>query len=190
MYIMKKCFLFVALFLGLFLSSANALLPIGVYGGIRAGENLGRHSSNKNSFTKFDDSSLSASAVAGVKLLDFRFELEYTYKMNAGIIGTNTNDKKFDVDFKMFNVYYNFFEFLMFKLYANAGFGKYGVKTSLIEKDDDKVWNAGLGANFSLFDVLNVDAGVRHVELGKMKFAQQSNKLSFEEIYAGIRFGF
>ena len=187
---MKKYFLFIVLFFGLFSFNANALLPIGLYGGIRVGENLGRHSSDKDSFFRLNNSPVSAGAVVGIKLLDFRFELEYAYKMNAGIISNGAHDKKFNMDLKMFNVYYNFFDFLMFKLYVNAGVGKYGVKTSLIEKDNSTAWNVGIGANVSILDMLNADVGIRHVELGKMRFDNRSSKLSFEEIYAGIRFGF
>ena len=60
----------------------------------------------------------------------------------------------------------------------------------IIEKDNSTAWNVGIGANVSILDMLNADVGIRHVELGKMRFDNRSSKLSFEEIYAGIRFGF
>lgn len=187
---MKKYVLFIVLFLSLFSFNANAILPIGFYGGAKISKGLGKHYNNKDGFIRLRNPSASASVVTGIKLLDFRFELEYAYKMNAGIIELGNHNKKFDIDLKMLNVYYDFFDYSIFKLYANTGFGSYNAKTTLIEQNSKKVWNIGVGANVSLLDMLNVDIGIRHVELGKMKFHNQSTRSSFEEIYGGARFGF
>lgn len=188
---MKKYFIIFLLCFSTISVKAHALLPIGGYFGIRGSEYIGTHSDNKrgNSLS-INDSSFSSSIAAGIKLLDFRFELEYMYRLDGGKIYTGNHTKKYDMDLKMFNIYYNVFEFLFLKFYINGGIGKYDVKTSLIHGDNSKVWNVGLGATFSLLDIINVDAGMRHVDLGKMKFKNQSSRQNFEEIYAGIRLGF
>ena len=188
---MKKYIFLFTLFFSMISLKANALLPVGGYFGVRGSEYIGTHSDNKRGNSlDINSSSFSPSVAIGVRLLDFRFELEYMYRLNGAEVYTGRHTKKFDVDLKMFNIYYDFFEFLFLKFYINGGIGKYDAKTSLVHGDNEKVWNVGLGTTFSLLNIVNADVGIRHVNLGKMKFKSQSSEQSFEEIYAGIRLGF
>lgn len=186
---MKKYILFIFIFIIVSVTKANAILPVGFYFGAKGSQYIGTHSNNNKYNLDINDSSFSPSFVVGARLLDLRAELEYMYRFNSSKISNGIKNKKFDTDIKMLNVYYDFFEFLFFKLYANAGIGKYDIKTSLVETDNSKVWNVGIGTTFSLLNILNVDAGIRHVNMGKMKYIDKTSKQSFEEIYAGIRFG-
>lgn len=163
----------------LFLNSANALLPIGINGGLRIGNSFNSIKNAKNGMK--DDASLFVAPSIGVKLFSLRGELEYIYR-DKFLKVANHSTKAESV---MFNLYYNFFDLYLAKLYVNGGYGNTKFSCNG-DKENNNTYDVGLGANISLFDAVNIDAGYRYVNMGKVN----STRIDSRDIYVGLRFGF
>ncbi len=95
----------------------------------------------------------------------------------------------------MGNVYYNFLDIPLLKLYINGGVGNTKFSgCSGIDNKDNFTWNAGFGVNVSLFNTANLDVGYRYVDMGELKVKNGSDLVKLnqkaQDIYAGLRFGF
>ncbi len=163
----------------LFLNSANALLPVGISGGLRVGNSFNSIKNAKNGMK--DDGSLFVAPNIGVKLFSLRGELEYIYRDKF----LKVADHSAKAESVMFNLYYNFFDLYLAKLYVNGGYGNTKFSCNG-DKKNNNTYNVGLGANISLFDIVNVDAGYRYVNMGKVNSA----RIDSHDIYVGLRFGF
>ena len=191
---MKK-FLLVILFMAIVPLKAHALLPVGVYYGFRGGVNTvakDHKISTSNLDTK--DGKPFGAVNLGIRLLDFRFEAEYAYRYHFSQYtyapGKNKNISAQNI---MGNLYYNFIDLSLVKLYINGGVGETKFSGgSMVKKNENFTWNAGFGANLSLFDVANLDVGYRYVDMGKLEIKNTTVKVKQKshDVYAGIRFGF
>ncbi|MDR1499313.1 MAG: outer membrane beta-barrel protein [Rickettsiales bacterium] len=191
---MRKVLLaLVVLFLAL-PSSANALLPVSAYVGVRGGLNsLNKKAESAGNSAKTKDGSPFVSANVGVGLFSFRFELEYAYRINMASVTVGSSRKDIAARSVMGNVYYNFIDIPFVRLYVNGGVGssEFSGSSHLVDKKDNFLWSAGFGATVTLMNIISVDAGYRYIDAGKIKtnvglsLDQQSH-----DIYAGLRFGF
>ncbi len=174
---------------------ANAILPVGIYYGIRGGLNT-TNKDNKINQIKLDTKSGKpfASVNAGIRLLSFRFEAEYAYRYNFTTY-ENPKSKKINAQNIMGNVYYNFLDLPLLKFFVNGGIGDTKFSgCSGIDNKDNFTWNAGFGVNVSLFNTINLDVGYRYVDMGELKVKNGSDLVKLnqraQDIYAGLRFGF
>jgi opacity protein-like surface antigen len=177
---MKKIFiLFSFVSCLLFVNSANALLPVGMSFGLRGGNSF---SSIKNVSTNTSkDSKFFIAPNLGIKLFSLRGEVEYIYRHNFLKVN-NTSTK---AESTMFNLYYNFFSLYFAKLYVNGGYGTTKFSLNSTNKSNN-TYSVGIGANLSFFDTVNIDAGYRYMDMGKIN----STKMDSHDVYVGLRFGF
>jgi opacity protein-like surface antigen len=184
---MKRFFL-ALVFLLFATTQARALLPIGIYGGIRGG------TSDSNSELKINNnfikgsSSPFASVNAGVKLFKLRGEVEYLYRYNALEFAINSNKKEVSTSQIMANVYYDFFSFLLVSLYVNGGVGVNKIDSSIISSYSKNILSAGLGVSVSLL-LLNIDVGYRYFNFGDIKIGNNKLKHESHDVYLGLRLG-
>jgi opacity protein-like surface antigen len=188
---MKKLLLIISLFV--LPLKANAFLPVGGYVGVRGGANATKEDNNiisgndiiaSNSKLNKDISFISANA--GVRLLGFRFEVEFGYRFNTTVENVVAQNV-------LGNVYYNFFGLPLVKFYVNGGggFTKFSGSNLILTDTDSFTWNAGLGVNISLLNMFNVDVGYRYINMGELKTKGGQNiKQASNDIYVGVRFGF
>ena len=177
---MKKLFIlfcFVVYFL--FLNSANALLPVGINGGLRIGNSFNNVKSIRND-TK-NDSKLFVAPSIGIKLFSLRGEVEYIYRDKF----LKINDTSAKAESIMFNLYYNFFDLYLAKLYVNGGYGNTKFSCGS-ENKNNGTYSVGFGANISLFDTMNIDVGYKYMDMGKIN----STRVDSHDIYFGLRFSF
>lgn len=191
---MKKIVLSLILSFFIFSSNAHAFLPIGIYYGIKGGmtSQSEKLKINSNGKSKNDKTNYFGSAEVGVRLLKFRFELEYTLRPNTTKLSLISKNKDILSQNIMGNVYYNFLEIPFFKFYVNGGIGNTRFSgSSEIKNKNNSTWVAGFGVNFSLLNITNIDVGYRYMDMGKLKFnSGLQNRKVAQDIYAGIRFGF
>lgn len=174
---------------------AHALLPVGIYYGIKGGINTAGSDSKLPTSEELDlkGGNPFAAANVGLKLLDFRFELEYAYRYKFNKYNNGIKEKNINAQNLMANAYYNFLELPLLKFYINGGVGNTKFSgVSGIKNEDNFTWNAGLGVNFSLIDIINLDVGYRYVDMGDLEIKNNNLKLAQKshDIYAGLRFGF
>lgn len=187
-------FLLVAICMLFLPLKAHALLPAGIYYGFKGGVNTVAKD-NKISTSNLDikGGNPFVAADIGIRLLDFRFEVEYAYRYNFSEYKYNNKSKDISAQNIMGNVYYNFIDLSLVKLYVNGGIGETKFSGgSIVKKNDSFTWNAGLGANVSLLNVLNLDVGYRYVDMGDLEIKNSKTKVAQKshDIYAGLRFGF
>jgi opacity protein-like surface antigen len=190
---MKKLLIMIVLLFTLPIRTGVAL-PIGVYAGVKGGMGI----TNKNTKTtnniainpESKDGSPFVSVDVGVRLLDFRFELEYTYIHNLSKVEISSTSKNITAENKMANIYYNFYGLPLVKFYVNGGVGTTNF-SGKNKSNNNFAWNLGLGINLSLLNIINIDVGYRYVDMGELqieggpKMNQSSN-----DVYVGLRFGF
>ncbi len=190
---MKEYALFLISFLMLSID-AHAIIPVGAYYGFKGGLTMQDKDINKTTgdTTKNKDKNYFLSADVGVRLLKFRLELEYTFRPDTTKVASLIKKDDVVAHNIMGNVYYNFLELPFFKFYVNGGIGNTKFTgSSNIDKSNSFTWSAGLGTNFSLFNVVNLDVGYRYVDMGEVKFKSGKNiDKHAHDIYAGVRFGF
>lgn len=181
----------------LFISTnAHAILPFGIYYGVKGGMTMQNKDIKQivfnNEKTKNKKNNYFASANVGIKFLKFRGELEYTIRPETTKLISLITDKKIMAQNLMGNLYYNFLELPLLKFYINAGAGETKFTgSSSIETKNNFTWLAGLGINLSLLDVVNVDVGYRYVDMGTLEFKNgEKNDKQAHDIYVGLRFGF
>lgn len=126
----------------------------------------------------------------GIRMFKVRAELEYIYGDNFANLKSD-GYKKLDSNTMVVNLYYNFFDLNLVKLYLNAGLGTSKLKSSALEKNKDNfTWLTGFGGNISLLETVNLDMGYRYFDMGNIKTKKTSRSINKQEIYAAIRFGF
>jgi opacity protein-like surface antigen len=185
---MKRLFL-VLFFLLIATTQVQALLPIGIYGGVRGGIG-GSNSEAKVDASNFVKGSSSpfASINGGVKFLKLRGELEYLYRYNAVELALSSNKKESSTKQIMANVYYDFFDFLLVSLYVNGGVGTNKIDSSVIKNYSKSIWSVGLGASVSLL-LMKIDVGYRYFNLGNIEVGANKLKQESHDIYLGLRMG-
>lgn len=176
---MKKLFLFSFLFISLSLAKANAFLPFGLNAGLRFGNSSNNKESKARDIKK--DSKFFVAPNINFRLFSLRGELEYIYRHNF----LKINNSSVRAETVMANLYYNFFDIYLAKLYVNGGYGNTKF-TGAGSHENKNTFSVGLGANISLFDALNVDAGYRYINMGKINSVRQDS----HDIYVGFRIGF
>lgn len=190
---MKKTLLFI-LFLSLPIK-AYAFLPLGIYYGFRGGINSYENEKNNiNQKLKIKKGSPFVSPNIGIRFLDFRFELEYTYRYDFFKMQSLNKTKNIAAQNIMGNIYYNFLSLPLINFYVNGGIGETkftGVPYNIIGNKNNFTWNLGFGTNLSILDIFNIDIGYRYVDMGNLKMINNTKiKQASHDVYAGIRFGF
>ena len=188
---MKKL-LFACLSVLFLISTANAgILPFGVYTGIRGGIGIAKKESNILDDAKIEtNNSPFVSINAGIRLSDIRIEAEYLYKNSLKEIKIGNSSKNISPTSTLANVYYNFIDIPFVKLYVNGGLGYTDLRTNYVEDDKKFTYSLGLGATFTLLDIIAIDAGYRHINMGKEEIAGYKHNFYTNDLYVGLRFGF
>jgi opacity protein-like surface antigen len=132
-------------------------------------------------------------AVAGIRFLGFRADLEYGFR--NGLAETRLNDnlelETINAHNIFVNLYYNVLSFSFIKAYVNGGIGNVSfVKNFNSKINSEFAWLLGFGLNFSLFEVMNLDFGYRYVNMGKLKLSGAALERISNDIFVGLRFGF
>ena len=150
----------------------------------------------------FKDQVVGGAIAYGVKVSDFRAEIEGFYNAKAkdtfDIYGVS-----FPVDLKTKGFFLNGYWDIpvdikvLVKPYISAGVGYAWKKVSIdvlgdkfTEKDKGLAWNVGLGASYELQQNWNLDFGYRYENLGDLKDDGDKTKIQNHKITLGLRYTF
>lgn len=171
-------------------------LYVALRGGIVEHEVEGDSSSTMFSDTiKYDDQKLMLSGALGYRYKHFRGEAEFVYR--DFVEGDDPwYSEKYKTYSYMLNAYYDFMPYHWWSPYVSAGVGFSKLKTNAVDKQANIVdfakettkfsWAVGGGLSLKVTNRLNVDAGYRYYELGRL--GETDDKA--QEIYGGIRYVF
>lgn len=139
----------------------------------------------------------------------FRGEIEYGYNSKSKIDGRfadNTSvSNQVKTQFVMLNAYYDFTNSTDFTPYVGAGIGYARLKTnsqvsyqSFGKKENNFIWNLGVGVAYEITPNVSLDVGYRYVDYGKVSSATNiytrpanaRSKLRAHEFNFGIRYTF
>ena len=192
-----------ALVLGLAIAPA-AQARDGVYIAVRGGtsdQNIkdAKDSATSDALSELDSVSMFSGAV-GYKYSYFRAELEYTwrddYSDNQITASGLINDELKSASY-MLNAYIDFMPEYIVSPYISAGIGYTDLEINETISDDlgkqklswDKnafTWSVGAGATLRINKCLNLDAGYRYLNYGKIEGARMKS----HEWYGGLRYTF
>jgi opacity protein-like surface antigen len=191
-------------------ADSSAILPVGFYAGPRIGMNIDSNKTSSNSTDGSISDSLSEQdqlkmdvvsgnksfyigAVAGVRFLSFRFDLEYGFRnaLAKSRLNENLEFETINGHNIFANLYYNVIDLPFVKFYVNGGLGSISFVKNFSNKINSEFsWLAGLGLTFSLFNILNLDFGYRYVDMAKLKLENNTFKQKSNDLFIGLRFGF
>ena len=193
-----------ALVLGLAIAPA-AQARDGIYIAVRGGTSDQNIKDAKDSVTadaldELDSVSMFSGAV-GYKYSYFRAELEYTWRDDYSdtkiIYGSLQNDELKSTSY-MLNAYIDFMPEYIVSPYISAGIGYTDLEINETTIDTaqgkqkyswDKnafTWSVGAGATLRINKSLNLDAGYRYLNYGKIEGARMKS----HEWYGGLRYTF
>lgn len=192
-----------ALVLGLAIAPA-AQARDGVYIAVRGGtsdQNIkdAKDSATSDALSELDSVSMFSGAV-GYKYSYFRAELEYTwrddYSDNQITASGLINDELKSTSY-MLNAYIDFMPEYIVSPYISAGIGYTDLEINETITDSlgrqkyswDKnafTWSVGAGATLRINKCLNLDAGYRYLNYGKIEGARMKS----HEWYGGLRYTF
>ena len=201
---MKKYLLStVAFALTAFLSASSHAECDGIYAAFRAGvveHDVAGDTDGMNSDTiQYDDKKLMLSGALGYRYKHFRTEFEYIWRDYV-----DGNDPWYSEKYKtysyMLNAYWDFMPYHWWSPYINAGIGLSQLKVNAVDTQMPQMgvadfaenttkfsWSLGAGLSLKVTNRLNVDAGYRYFDLGRMGSADNDTA---QEIYGGIRYVF
>ena len=147
-----------------------------VYVALRGGLDMMRHHGSKNTWL--------GSGAVGVRMMDMRAELEYTYhgELKKARSGFET---KLRSQSYLANLYYDLPLSTHFKPFISAGAGMSHLRSTVAGTKDRQnkfSWTAGGGMAFDITENWALDVGYRYLDLGD---SAHSN-----EFYGGIRMSF
>ena len=150
----------------------------------------------------FKDQVVGGAIAYGVKVLDFRGEVEGFYNAKAKDT-LNVYGVSFPVDLKTKGLFLNGYWDISadikipVKPYITAGVGYAWKEVSIdvlgdkyTEKDKGLAWNVGLGASYEIQQKWNLDFGYRYEDLGDLKEDGDKTKIKNHKITLGLRYTF
>lgn len=183
--ILFVCFIF------LFSINIAKALPIGGYIGFRGGASKTILDKNKEYFKFENDQNIFVGGNVGLRLLDFRGELEYIYRNSVETMKFYSGkEKNIITESVMCNLYYNFLDIPFLRLYVNGGLGSTKYSTNYIDDSKKFTYSVGFGGTFTLMEIFSIDLGYRYFDMGKISINTTKTRLATNDIYLGLRFGF
>ena len=206
---MKKSLFLTAALVALTSVGANAA-DLKQYASVRLNYNFmkSEYKAEDGDTWNFKDQVVGGAIAYGVKVSDFRAEVEAFYNAKAkdtlhGYLIDTGDEIYAPVELKtrglFLNGYWDIPSDIKFpiKPYLSAGIGytwKETVLTAFGEqytaKDKDLAWNAGVGASYELKQNWNLDFGYRYEDLGDLKEDGDKTKIQNHKITFGLRYTF
>ena len=149
----------------------------------------------------FNDNNYGGSLAYGVKIADFRTELEGTLNRDAKKTILGEVSTKLDTKTLFLNAYYDINTGSKWTPYVGGGLGVAKLKAkasdgedSISKSSNEFAWQLGAGMNYAITDNWSLDAGYRYNDYGKLTDKEDGDKLDIDvkshTFYLGVRFTF
>jgi opacity protein-like surface antigen len=206
----KKYMLRAAIITATFMMAAQnslALRSSGLYLGVKFGvsNRSETYYNNEKYSTTINEGLKDASPVFGGLVFGVRFppslrlDIEaYFREILADAVSSGYSKGGITSSSIILNLYYNFLDQDLVKAYVNGGLGK-TLSYAVLESDDTDsgmkpnsslTWLVGAGVTFSMWNFINIDAGYRFINTGKMNLRNFGFKQTYNDFYIGLRVGF